>query len=78
MCKFSQRVRLVHELGQLAGTKEFFNCCYDRTDIDEHLRRNLFRILHGHAFANDTFHSGKTDAELVLQEFANAAETTVA
>ena len=78
MCNFSQGIGLVHELGQLAGTEEFFNGGYDRTDVDQDLRRNAFGILNRHAFADDTFHTGKADTELVLKEFADAAQTTVA
>ena len=75
---FCQRVGLVHELGQLAGTKEFFDSSDDRTDVDQDLRRNAFGILDGHAFADDAFHTGQADAELVLQEFADAAQAAVA
>ena len=78
MRDFSQRVRLVHELGQLAGTEEFFNRCNDRTDIDQDLRRNAFGVLNRHAFADDAFHTGQADAELVLEQFADAAEAAVA
>ena len=78
MCNFSQGISLVHELGQLAGTKEFFNGGYDRANIDQDLGRNAFGILNRHAFADDTFHSGEADTELVLEEFADAAQTAVA
>ena len=78
MRKFGQRVVLVHELGQLGGTKEFLDGCHDRTDIDECLRRDDIHILNGHALAYYTFHTGQTDAELILQEFTYSAHAAVA
>ena len=66
MRQFRQRIRLVHELRQLARTEKFFQCRCDRTNIDQHLRRQIIDILRRHAFFNNTFHTGQTDAELVL------------
>ena len=78
MGKLCQRVVLVHELGQLAAAEEFLNRSYDRTDINQSLRRNSLGILNSHALLNHTLHTGQADTELVLQQLAYAAHTTVA
>ena len=78
MRQFGKRVVLVHELGQLAAAEKFLHSRYDRTNVDKGLRGDDVSILDGHAFTDDTFHTGQSNAELVLQEFANAADTTVA
>ena len=75
--QFCQRVVLVHELGQLAAAKEFFNSSNNRTNVDESLRSDNLSILNGHTFLNYSFHTSKTNAELVLEQFANATNTTV-
>ena len=78
MCQFGQRVVLVHELRQLRGTKEFLDrCCY-RTNVDQSLRCYNRQILCCHSFTYHSFHSGQTDTELVLQQFANGTDTSVA
>ena len=76
--QFGQRVVLVHELGQLAAAEEFLDGGYDRTDVDQGLRRDDVHVLNGHTFADDAFHAGQADAELVLQQFADAAYAAVA
>ena len=77
MGQFRQGIGLVHKLRQLAGTEKLLDRGDDGTDIDQYLRRNSFRVLHGHAFADNAFHSRQTDAELVLQQFTDAAKTTI-
>ncbi len=42
------------------------------------MRRDDIDILNRHAFANNTLHARKADAELILQEFAYSAYTAVA
>ena len=78
MSQLCQRVVLIHELGQLAAAEEFLNSGNNRTDVNQSLRGNNFVVLNGHTFFYYTLHTGKTDTELVLQQFANAAYTTVA
>ena len=78
MCQFCQRVDLVHKLRQLAGTKEFLDSSNYRTNINQTLRRYIFAVLNGHSFTNYAFHTGQTNTELVLQQFANAANAAVA
>ena len=78
MRQLRQWVRLIHKLGQLGTAEEFLDGCHDRTDIDERLGGHLVLILGSHSFANHTFHTGQADAELVLEQFTDAADTAVA
>ena len=55
--QFRQWVCLVHELRQLRRTKEFFDSCHYRANIDQRLRRNGFSFLNCHALTNNTFHT---------------------
>ena len=76
--QLGQRVRLVHELRELRGAEELFDRGDDRTDVDERLRRDRFDVLHGHALAHDALEAQQADAELVLQQFADRTDATVA
>ena len=78
--QLGQRVVLVHELGQRAGTDELFDGGDDRADVDQALRGDLavFLILQGHALTDDALHAGEADAELVLQQLTDAADAAVA
>ena len=78
MSQLCQRVVLVHKLGQLAAAEEFLNSSNYRTDVDQRLRSNSLIVLNCHTFFNNAFHTGQADTELVLQQFANAAYTTIA
>ncbi|VTR57916.1 Uncharacterised protein [Actinobacillus pleuropneumoniae] len=75
--QFRQRVRLIHELGQLGAAEELFDRCDNRTDVDQRLRRNHVCILDRHSLANNAFHPGQTDTELILEQFAHGTQTTV-
>ena len=78
--QFCQRVGLIHKLRQRRGSKEFFDCRHHRPDIDQRLGSNHVSILclNGHSFANNPLHSGKTNSELILQQFSHRTDTTVA
>ena len=78
--QLGQGVVLVHELGQRAGTDEFLDGGHHRADVDQALGRDLavLLVLQGHPLTDDALHAGEADAELVLQQFAHAAHTTVA
>ena len=76
--QLSQRVVLIHELGQRRGTEELLDGRSHRADVDQSLRRNNVQILNGHALADNALHAGEADAELVLQQLAHAAQTAVA
>ena len=73
-----QRVGLVHELRQLAGAEELLDGGNDGPDVDQRLRRDRLDVLGGHALADDALHPGQTRADLVLDELADGAKTTVA
>ncbi len=78
--QLSQRVVLVHELGQRRRTDELLDGGDDRTDVDEGLRSDdaLVLALQGHALTDDALHAGEADAELVLQQLTDAADAAVA
>ena len=80
MREFCQGVRLVHELGQRRGAEELLDGSDDGTDVDESFRSRLLGVLCGerHSLADDTFHTGETDAELVLEQFADGTDAAVA
>ena len=75
--ELGQRVRLVHELRELARAEELFDRRYDRTDVDERLRRDGLDVLNGHALAHDALEAQQTDPELVLQQLADRADAAV-
>ncbi len=74
----SERVVLIHELGQLGGSEELLDGGIHRTDVDQGLRGDGLRILGGHAFADHAFHTAQTGPELVLDQLADLTDTTVA
>ncbi len=78
MCQFSQRIRLVHELGQLATAEEFLDGCSYRPYIYQRLGSDDVDVLYGHPFLYDPLHPGKTDPELILQELTHTAQSSVA
>jgi len=73
-----KRVGLVHELGELAGAEELLDGCYDRPNVDERLRRDLVHVLCRHAFTHHALHPREPDAELVLDQLADAADASIA
>lgn len=73
-----ERVGLVHELRQLRGAEELLDRRHDRTDVDQGLRRDGLDVLRGHALADDALHAGQAQADLVLDELADRADTAVA
>ena len=78
--QLSQRIVLVHELGQRRRTEELLDGGDHRTDIDEGLRSDdaLVLALQGHALTDDALHAGEADAELVLQQLTDTADAAVA
>ena len=73
-----QRIVLVHELGQLRTSEKFLDCSRNRSNIHQRLRRCYLNVLNGHSFLNHTFHSGKTDTELILEQFSYSSQSSVA
>ena len=76
--ELGQRVRLVHELRELARAEELFDRRDDRTDVDQRLRRDRLDVLNGHALAHDALETQQADAELVLQQFADRTHAAIA
>ena len=76
--QLGQRIRLVHELRQLGRTEELLDGSRHGTDVHQGLGRRRFDVLDGHSFLDDSLHSGEADAELVLQQFADGAQSSVA
>src|SRR5690606_7779884 len=72
-----QRVVLVHELGQLAGTEELLHCRCHRLGVDQVLGHQAFALGHGQTLLDRALHAHQAHAELVLGHFANGADTTV-
>ena len=72
-----QRVVLVHELRQLRSTEELLDSCHDGADVHQGLRGDSVHVLGGHALANHALHTGQTGTDLVLNQLAYGADTTV-
>ena len=75
---FRERVRLVHELRELARTEEFADRGGDGLRIDQVLRGEAVAFRLVEAFLDGAFHAHETGAELVFREFAHAADAAVA
>jgi len=73
-----QRVVLVHELGQLAGTEEFLDGRGDRLGIDQLLRHQAFRFRQAETFLHRTLDTHQTNAEDILGHLPDAADAAVA
>ena len=73
-----QRVRLVHELRELAGAEELLQRGDDRADVHDRLRRDRVLVLGGQALADDALHAVEADAEGLLDELADGAQAAVA
>ncbi len=73
-----ERVGLVHELRELRGAEELLDGGDDRPDVDQGLRRDRLDVLGRHPLANDALHAGQAHADLVLDQFADRAQTAVA
>ena len=76
--QFAQRIVLVHELRELRAAEKFFDSRRDWPDIHQSLRSCRFHILNRHSLLDDSFHPGKADTELILQEFSYGSQAAVA
>src|SRR5947208_6978953 len=78
--QLGQRVDLVHELRELAATKEIAHHGRERLRIDQFLRRHGFHTLieERHALLDQTLRARQTDAALVGEQFAHRAHTPAA
>ena len=73
-----ERVVLIHELRQLGGSEELLDRGNDGTDVDQRGRRDCRSLLRRHPLADHTVKARQAGADLVLDELANGANTTVA
>ena len=78
MGDFRQRVGLIQELRQLAGSKEGVDHRRQRARIDQVNRREHLVVAHVHPFPYGAGHPGQTDAELGVELLAYRAHAAVA
>ena len=79
MRDFRKRIRLIHELRQLRRSEELADCGDDRLRVDQVVRHGGDHFLvHRHLFLDRAFHAHQTDAELVLEQFADRANAAIA
>ena len=74
--QFRKRVRLIHELAQLATTKKVADNGAQGFRINELLRCDLIcvDIKQCHALANETLCAGETHTALVRKKFTNSSD----
>ena len=75
---FRQRVGLIHELRQLRGTEEFAHRGNRRLGVDQVVGHDRVDIDRRHALLDGALHAQQADAILVLEKFADRANTAVA
>ena len=68
--QLGQRVRLVHELGELAGPEEALDHRRDGAGVDEVVDRDRLRLLQRHPLPDDPRHARQAGVELVGQKLA--------
>ena len=73
-----QGVGLVHELRELRGAEELLERGHDRADVDQGGRNDGVGVLGGETLADDALHARQADAERVLHELADGAQTAIA
>ena len=69
--EFCQRIRLIHELAQLAGAKELLDRRHQGFGIDQLSWSERICFAYSHSLLNDPFKAIKSDTDLVLKQFAN-------
>src|SRR5205823_2073880 len=57
---------------------EFSHGCHDGADVDEGIGCCLTRFRNAHALFDDALHTQQADAELGLDQFANATDAAIA
>src|SRR6185369_11673997 len=75
---FRQRIRLVHELRQLARAEELAHRGRDRLGVDQVARhRRLHFLVNRHLLLDRTFHALEADAKLVFQQLTNRTDAPI-
>jgi hypothetical protein len=77
MSEACQRVRLIHELAQLAGPEELLDRGHYRPDVDQSLRGDRLWVLSGHPLSHHPLQASEADANLVLDQFPDSAHPAV-
>ena len=75
--QFCQRVRLIHELGQLAAPEELARGGHHRADVGQRCGRDLLRVADGHALSHNPLHTQQPHPQLILDQLANGFYTPV-
>ena len=68
---------MVHELRQLAATKELVNGPSNWLSVDDIVQHHRLGILQGHALLDRPLHPNQSNPELGLQQFSNTANPTI-
>ena len=77
VCNLGQRVRLVHELGQLVGSEERIDHGRQCLCVDQIYRCKHFVVTNVHTLTDGTCHTCQTYAKLLGQLLPNGSNTTV-
>ena len=80
MSQLGQRIRLIHELRELAASKEVTDYSRQSFGVDQLLRSQLLGLLikHGHALAHQTLGPGQPHSALIFDQLAHRPNTATA
>ena len=78
MGDLGERVRLVHELGQLRAAEELAHRGRGRLGVDEVMRHHRVDIDRAHALTDGALHAQQAEAILVLHQLAHRAHAAIA
>ena len=73
----AQGIRLVHKLGQLTRTEKFFHHRRNGFGVNEVVRHQRLHLLKTHSLFDGPFHPHKTNAVLILEEFAHSTHAPI-
>src|SRR5216683_603579 len=73
-----QGIRLLHELGELAATKELAHRRHHGANVDQGIGRRLAWLLDAHALLYDALHAQQADTKLGLDQFPDATHPAIA
>src|SRR5216684_1748899 len=73
-----ERVRLVHELRELAGPEELLDHRGDRLGVDQVVWHERLDLLQAHPLLDRALHADQADAVLVLEQLAHRPDAAVA
>ncbi len=73
-----QRIRLVHELAQLAGAEKLLHRRRYHLGVDEVANQDVVEVLDSKALPDGALHAHEANAKLALEQFADGAHAPVA